>query len=79
MSTTIRVRDQTRSRLASLAKATGRPMTDLLDEALDALERKVFFESLNARYGELRADPGAWAMIEAERDAEQDALGDSSA
>ncbi len=65
--------------MASLAKATGKPMTDLLDEALDGLERKVFFDTLNARYRELRAEPGAWAAIEAEREADQDALRDSSA
>lgn len=79
MSTTIRVRDGTRSRLASLAKATGRPMSDLLDEALDALERKVFFEGLNGRYRQLRDEPGSWADTEAEREAEEGSLRDSSA
>ncbi len=79
MSTTIRVRDETRSRLASLAEATGRPMTDLLDEALDALERKVFFEALNARYRELQDEPTSWADTEAERHVEEGSLRDSSA
>jgi predicted transcriptional regulator len=44
MSTTIRVSEQTRDRFARLAAATGRPMTQLLDEAADALERRVFFD-----------------------------------
>jgi hypothetical protein len=65
--------------LAALAKATGKPMTDLLDEALDSLERKVFFDALNGRYRELRAERGAWAAIEAEREADQDGLRDASA
>ena len=79
MSTTIRVSEQTRSRFARLADATGRPMTQLLDEAVDALERRVFFDKLSARYDELRADPGVWAEIEAERAVESDALRDLSA
>lgn len=53
-------------------------MTQLLDEAVDALERRVFFDELSARYEELRADPDAWAEIETERTAESHALGDRS-
>ncbi len=51
-------------------------MTQLLDEAVDALERRVFFDKLSARYDELRADPDAWASIEAERAVESHALRD---
>ena len=69
MSTTIRVSEQTRDRFARLADVTGRPMTQLLDEAADALERRVFFDQLRARYGELRADGSAWVEIQAEREA----------
>lgn len=54
-------------------------MTQLLDEAVDALERRVFFDEFSARYDELRADPGAWAEIEAEREVESHALRDLSA
>lgn len=78
MSTTIRVSDETRDRFARLAKATGRPMTELLDEAADALERRVFFDRFSARYAELRTDPSAWATIEAERAGESGALSDRS-
>lgn len=53
-------------------------MTELLDDAVDALERKLFFDELNARYAELRNDPEAWAEIRAEREAEEGALGDAS-
>ena len=79
MSTTIRVSERTRDRLAELAKATGRPMTELLDEAADALERRVFFDRLNAGYAELRDKPDAWKEIEAERAAESRVLHDPSA
>ncbi len=79
MSTTIRVSEETHERFARLAEATGRPMTQLLADAADALERRVFFDELSARYEELRADPGAWGEIEAERAVEAHALSDDSA
>ena len=78
MSTTIRVSNKTRDRFAKLADATGRPMTQLLDEAADALERRVFFNQFSARYEELRADRHAWAEVEAERAAESSTVSDQS-
>ncbi|HXN37818.1 MAG TPA: hypothetical protein VN892_07260 [Solirubrobacteraceae bacterium] len=53
-------------------------MSQLVDEAADALERRVFFDQLSARYETLRADPNAWSEIEAERAVESGALRDSS-
>jgi hypothetical protein len=47
--------------LKELAEQTGQSMTDVLDKALDAYRRKLFFEQLNAGYAALRADPQAWA------------------
>ena len=79
MSTTIRVSEETRDRLASLATSTGRPMTRVLDDAVEALERKVFFDQFNRRYQELRDDSAAWSAIEEERRVEEGALGDDSA
>ncbi len=78
MSTTIRVSEPTRDRFARLAQATGRPMSQLVDEAADALERRVFFEQLSAGYRALRADKEAWGEAEAERAVESGALRDSS-
>ncbi len=75
-STTIRVSFETRNRLAALADEAHQPMTAALEEALDALERRRFFDSVNERYAELRADPEAWRVIEAERALEANALGD---
>ncbi len=79
MSTTIRVSEQTRDRFAKLADQTGRPMTQLLDDAADALERRVFFERFSTRYAELRSDPEAWTAIDAERGIESGAVRDSAA
>lgn len=78
MSTTIRVSDRTRLRLAALAKAMGRPMTDVVDEALEALERRAFFEGFNARYQELRSETATWQAVEDERAVEEETIRDSS-
>ena len=78
MSTTIRVSETTRDRFSRLADATGRPMTQLLDEAADALERRLFFDQFATRYDELRADPAAWAGLEGERAIESGASADRS-
>jgi hypothetical protein len=53
-------------------------MSQLVEEAVDALERRVFFDQLSARYEALRADPEAWSEIEAERTVEGGTLGDRS-
>ncbi|MGH2831873.1 MAG: hypothetical protein ACRDK2_03785 [Solirubrobacteraceae bacterium] len=78
MSTTIMVSGPTRDRFAKLAQATGRPMSQLVDDAADALERRVFFDQLAVGSETLRADNDAWSEIEAERAAESGALHDSS-
>lgn len=78
MSTTIRVSEQTRDRFAQLSTQTGKSMTELVDQAADALERHVFFEQLNAGYRTLRADDTAWAEVEREREVENLALRDRS-
>ncbi len=78
MSTTIRVSEATRDRFARLAESTGRPMRQLLDEAVDALERTLYLDRLVARFDELRDDPDAWREIEEERAIEAGALRDES-
>jgi predicted transcriptional regulator len=79
VSTTIRVTEQTKDRFPQLAKVTGRSMIELLDEAADALERRVFFDQFDAGYADLLRDPAAWAEIDAERAKESRALDDRSA
>lgn len=53
-------------------------MTQLLDEAADALERRLFFDQMNDRFDILRNDAAAWAEIETERAVEQGAASDRS-
>jgi hypothetical protein len=65
---TVRISEAAHRLLKELADRTGQTMMDVLDRALDVYRRKVFFEQLNAGYAELRADPEAWAEVEAERE-----------
>ena len=53
-------------------------MSELLDHAATAMERELFFTSLEDGFERLRSDPEAWAEIIAEREAEAPSLSDSS-
>ncbi len=54
---TISINETSRQLLCELAEQTGQSMTDVLDKALDAYRRQLFFEQLNVGY----ADSRAWA------------------
>ena len=64
---TVRISETSHQLLKQLAEQTSQTMMDVLDKALDAYRRRLFFEQLNAGYAELRADPEAWAAHLAER------------
>lgn len=64
---TVRISEAAHRILKEMAEQTGQSMTEVLDKALDAYRRKVFFEQLNADYAALKADPEAWAEELAER------------
>lgn len=76
MSTTIRVSEQTRQRAAALAESTGMQMQAVVDEALIAYERTLFWESFEAVYARLANHSGEWDGIVAERRGEEQALAD---
>lgn len=78
MSTTIRVSKETRDRIAALADASGQPMNAVVQDALNALERRLFFAAFNSRYRQLREDDESWSGIQAERALEAGTLGDTS-
>lgn len=79
MSTTVRLSESTRDRFAVLSAKTGRPMTQLLDDAATALERELFFSSFESGYEALRDDPAAWRSVLEERRIEGGSISDSSA
>jgi predicted transcriptional regulator len=54
-------------RLQNLAAKRGRSQQQVLDEALELLDRKQFFEEAHREYEALRADPDAAAELDLER------------
>ena len=64
---TVCISEASHQLLKELAEQTDQTMMDVLDKALDAYWRKLFFEQVNAGYAELRGDPEAWAEHLAER------------
>ena len=61
---TVRISEASHLVLKELAEQTGQTMMDVLDKALDAYRRKLFFERLNAGYAELgptrKRGPNTW-------------------
>jgi hypothetical protein len=63
----IPIGETTLARLRELARWAGSSLDEALDQAIkDHYDRK-FWEATNAGYAALRADPEAWAEVEAER------------
>jgi hypothetical protein len=61
------ISEKTSAVLHELAEQTGKTVQEILDAAVEDYRRKVFIEQVNAGYAALRADPEAWAEVEAER------------
>ena len=67
MSTTIRVSEKTRDTVHDLARNVGVPMAAIVEQAIEQYRRQHILDAANAHYASLRADPEAWAEVEAER------------
>ncbi len=67
MSTTIRVSEKTRDILHALARDVGLPMAEVVEKAVEQYRRQQILDAANADYAALRADPAAWAEVQAER------------
>ncbi|MCK9896122.1 hypothetical protein [Frankia sp. AgB32] len=76
MSTTVRVSDRTRQRVAAMAASTGQQMQTIIDEAVEAYERELFWRGFEQGYDQLAGDPDSWGVVVAERSAESPALRD---
>ena len=76
MSTTVRVSEETRRRAAALAKSTGRQLQQVIEEAVVAYEREMFWQGFTEGYEALAEDPSAWADVQAERAGESPSLTD---
>ncbi len=64
---TVDISENSRELLRELTEKTGQTASEVLDKALDAYRRQVFFNQVNAGYAELRADPEAWAEFQADQ------------
>lgn len=67
-STTIRVPQDFRDRLRRVSESRHTSLTDTLHDALEALRREEFFDSIARSEADLRQDPVAWASYLAEAD-----------
>lgn len=76
MSTTVRVSEETRQRAAALAKSTGRQLQQVIEEAVIAYERELFWQQMAKGYEALAENEPAWAEVQAERAAEAGSLAD---
>ena len=74
--TTIRVSARTRDVLHELARAGGVPMQEIVEQAVENYRRQQLLAAANIAYAALRADPDAWAEMEAERTAWDATLAD---
>jgi predicted transcriptional regulator len=74
MGTTLRVSEDTRNRVAALAESTGRQMQVIVEEAVAAYERALFWEDFESGWERLAGDPA----VAAERRGESPSLHDGS-
>lgn len=73
---TIRVPARTYDRLKGLARAAGKPMSAVLEEAVERYEADRFFRDADAAYQRLRADSEAWNQELEERSLLEETLQD---
>ena len=64
--TTIRIRKASHQALKQMAAMTGRSLQDVLDEALQQEQRRLYLEGLKADYEALAKDPKALADFKKE-------------
>jgi predicted transcriptional regulator len=59
-STTVRVTEHTHTALRELAADTGKPLQQILEEAVERYRRELFFADLHAAYARLAGDQAGW-------------------
>ena len=72
----IRVSEKTHNVLRELSVEAGESMNDVVEAAVELYRRQRVLVAANAAYARLRADPGAWADVQAERAAFDGTLAD---
>jgi hypothetical protein len=65
--TPIVISEAAQAKLRELAEWSGLSVNEALERAIQDQYDRKFWEAVNAGYAALRADPKAWAEVEAER------------
>ncbi len=73
---TVRLPARTYRRLQGLARTVGKPMSTVIEEAVERYEADQFFRDLDDAYRDLRTQPDAWHGEQAERALLDHTLGD---
>jgi predicted DNA-binding protein len=76
MSKLLRVSEESFVRLNNMARRLGISKQEIIDEALEKLERVNLMQQANEAYARLRKNPEEWREEERERDLWESALGD---
>jgi len=66
---TTRILDGDHARLRELAAITGKQQQEIIHEALEAYDRNVMLDAINAGFTTLKQDAAAWREEQAERTA----------
>jgi len=69
MSQTVRIRPETHAKLKSIAKEVGKPLSEVLEDAVEVLRRQRILEATDEAYAAMKKDPKAWKAEQAEREA----------
>ena len=64
---TARIFDGDHARLRELAKITGKQQQEIIHEALEAYDRNMILDGINAGFTALKQDAAAWREDQAER------------
>ncbi|HKA10421.1 MAG TPA: hypothetical protein VKI99_08120 [Candidatus Dormibacteraeota bacterium] len=71
----MRISERARAKAEAVAAATNRSMSSVIEDAVDAYRRDIFWRQYEEGIERLRQDPEAWADYTGGREAEASALG----
>ena len=74
--TMLRINERTRAALRSLAQERGEPMSQVVEELVEAARTEQFFTAADAAYRRLRSEPEGWSAELDDRDTWESSLGD---
>ena len=76
MAQMVRIRPETHAKLKAIAAELGKPLSEVLEDAVEVLRRQRVLDATNEAYAALKKDPKAWKAAVAEREAWDATLSD---